>query len=109
MSISAKGQSALQKVTSSRLSIENLDEVSRVLSSNICEKCFEILAKYVEGKRTNMGKMNNWIVLQTFAAGLRSNGDCSRNLRLELGTYENKLMSEMKEKSTKRKEYLKQH
>ena len=57
MDISSEGQQLLQKVMSLPLSIENLDVVARMLSSNICENYFAILAKHTEGKRINMDKM----------------------------------------------------
>ena len=64
MEISVRGKLILQKVTSSHFSVENVDKVSRILSSKICENYFATLAKCMEGKRINMDKMNNWIVIQ---------------------------------------------
>ena len=55
---------------SNRLSIENVDKVARMLSSNICENYLAMLAKYIEGKGIDMGKLDNWIILQNFIAGL---------------------------------------
>ena len=63
MDISAKGQIILQRVISSRLSIENIGKVAKMLSSNACDHYFTILAKHAEGKRMNLDKMDDWIVL----------------------------------------------
>ena len=98
MVISAKVQSTLQKLMPSRLPVDNMDKVSRILSSSICENGFETLPKHAEGKRIGMHEMGNWVVLKIFIAGLRSNVDCCRNLILELGVCKNKLLREIKEK-----------
>ena len=108
MGISTTGQLTFQKAMSSHLSIENVNKVSRMLSSNICENYFAILAKHMEGKRINMDEKDNWIVLQNFAAGLRSNVICCSNLHLELGACE-KNVNEMKEKSSKIKDHVKNY
>ena len=62
----------MQKVIPSRFSVENMGNVARILGSNICENYFEIIGKFTEGKRIDLDKMDNWIVLQQFAADLRS-------------------------------------
>ena len=62
MGISTTGQLTLQKAISSHVPIENVDKVSRMLSSKICENYFEILAKFIE-KDNKHRKIDNWIVL----------------------------------------------
>ena len=57
--VSLKEKNMLQKVMSYRLSIKNIDEVAKMLGSNACEHYFATLSKYTEGKRTNIGKMDN--------------------------------------------------
>ena len=66
-----------------------------------------MLAKHTEGKKINMDKMDKWIVLQFFIAGLRSNPNCCNVLALRLGICYKKNRNEKKEKLNKRKDYLK--
>ena len=93
MDISVKVKLTFQNATSSRFSVENVDKASRMLSSNISENYFATLAKHTEDKRINLHNMDNWIVLQNFIVGLRSNVIIFSNLCLELGVWENKNMN----------------
>ena len=103
MDVSAKGQIILRRVISSRLPIENADKVAKMLSSNVFEHCFAILAKCAEGKRINLDKMDNWIVLQYFIAGMRSNINYCENSRVELGLYNSEIRNEKNKKLNYRK------
>ena len=57
--IISKGKATLQKVVSSLFSMKNMNKVYKILSSNICEHYFSMLAKYTEGKIINIDKIDN--------------------------------------------------
>ena len=79
---------------SSHLTIENADKVAKMLSSSICEHYFAILEKYTEGKRVNLGKMGNWVVLQYFITGMRSNISYYKILRVKLDACNSQIRNE---------------
>ena len=56
---SSKGQTFFQKVELSLFSVENIDKISKILSSNICKHYFYMLVKHAGGKRTKMSAMDN--------------------------------------------------
>ena len=70
MDLSCEGQDILTKVILSRITIENINSIAEILSSNRCENYFSVLVKYTEGKRINMDASDSWRVLHAFVAGL---------------------------------------
>ena len=106
MDVSAKDHIILQRAISSCLPIENADKVAKMLSSNARDHCLAILAKCTEGKRINLDKIDNWIVLQHFIAGARSNINYCKNLRVELGLYNSEVRNEKNKKLNHRKLHL---
>ena len=59
MGISSKGKITLQKAMPSSLSIESIEKVEKMISSNICEHYFTALTKHAEVKRASIVKMGN--------------------------------------------------
>ena len=91
------------------LSNDNLDKVVKILSSNLYENYFSVLVKFTEGKRISTDKSNNWIVLQNFLAGLRTNADFSSMLLNKVGTCANGIINKRKEVLSRRKNYVDNH
>ena len=65
-----------------------------MLSSNLCKYYFSAFVKVDEGKRMSTDTSDNWIILQHFVAGLRSNVEFRSMLLNEIGTCANEMRNE---------------
>ena len=88
MDISLVGKLEMKKVSSKRLTIENVDKLASILRSNVCENYIGILVKYSQGKRLNLDQTDSWRVLQSFVTGLRSTVNLSTEIGRKAGVLE---------------------
>ena len=94
MNISLNGQKRLIKIISTRLTGLNIDEIAKLLSSNVCENHFSCLTKYTQGQRINVDFTDTWRVQQAFVAGIISDSNFLSDLMDKVGVQEYVLRNE---------------
>ena len=94
MDVSLIGQNELKQVIMKRLTPKNVDKVAELMTSNLCELYFGVLAKFTEGKHLNVDQGDAWRIMQYFVAGIRSDANfivrLSENMGIQKTTVCNK-------------------
>ena len=106
MDISERGQIELKKVILKRVTQDNIDRLTNIMSSNLCELYFGILTKFTEGKRRNVDFSNKWRVMQLFVAGIRSDCNFVQTLAKKIGIKKNTVSDEKTSTLNDRETYL---
>ena len=103
MDISVSGQNLLSKIILSRITTENIDRISSILSSNVCENYFSMLSKFTNGKRKNVDFSDLWRVQQAMVCGLKSNANFTSDILEKMGVL-NSIIREnyMKQKNSEK-------
>ena len=91
MLLSSIGQKELSTVICKRINAQNVVNVSKVMSSNLCENYYSCLTKYTEGKRLNVDFSDTWRVQQAFVAGLMGNNNLMNEIKNKIGVESNKI------------------
>jgi len=107
MSMDNASMEKVTKVIMSRIDRSNVDQIARVMSSNLCENYFSIMVKFSQGKRLNLGQSNSWAVLAHFVAGLRSNHDFSSQIMERFDIRPSDVRNKVRSHFAKRREYWK--
>ena len=87
----------------------NIDEIAKLLSSNVCENYFSCLTKYTQGKRINVDFTDTWRVQQAFVAGIISDSNFLSDLMDKVGVQESVLRNERLSTLSSRKDYQKKY
>ena len=85
MNISLMGQNELKTIISSRITVENIDRLAEIMSSNLCELYFGVLTKFSEGKRINLDHADAWQIMQLFVAGILSDIQYTNRVSTDIG------------------------
>jgi hypothetical protein len=104
MSMDQEGKEMCIQAIQSRVNKNNIDQLAKILSSNICECYFSVLVKFSHGKRLNLGQSDSWEVLLNFVGGLMSHTTIDISTRI-MGSFkikENEIRI-VKRKKMKRK------
>jgi hypothetical protein len=104
MSMDQEGKEMCIQAIQSRVNKNNIDQLAKILSSNICECYFSVLVKFSHGKRLNLGQSDSWEVLLNFVGGLMSHTTIDISTRI-MGSFkikENEIQI-VKRKKMKRK------
>ena len=78
MDVNLIGQIEMKKFISKQLTVENVDELASIISSNCCNNHYGVFVKCLQANILNMDRTDSWRVLQAFVAGLRSNTNFSK-------------------------------
>ena len=66
MDINERGQNKLKNIIMKRIAQDNINRLTNIMSSNLCELYFGILTKFTKGKRLNVDFSNTWRIMQLF-------------------------------------------
>ena len=105
MNISLIGQNEIKTIISSRITVDNIDKLAEIMSSNLCELYFGVLNKFSEGKRLNLDHADAWQIMQLFVAGILSDKEYTNRVSTDIGINKNTISNIKLSKMVSKKKY----
>ena len=109
MDISFAGQEILCNIILSRITLDNIDRIARILSSNVCENYFSMLTQFTHGKRKNTDFTDTWRVQQYMIAGLKSNANFTSLIFEKIGVSKSFIRTRYMERKVATRNYHKKY